>query len=133
MLNVLKNLYRNYTIQIGLIGFLIGLAFLLISTLGIFLGDYDFVKNNDFLSGFFDSIGYYIYWLFIGMVALTIAGGWIFVDLTMKLQKFNKLIKTSSKAIFVRNQNEIEELAWRLGPKYVDEVAERKHKFRIRN
>jgi hypothetical protein len=130
---VLKNIYRKYTIQIGLIGFIIGLVFLIISALGVFLIDYGFVKDSDFLQGFFDTIGNYIYWLFIGMVALTIAGGWIFIDLSMKLQKFNTLIKTTSKATFVRNQNEIEELAWRLGPKYMDEVSERKHKFRIRN
>ena len=120
-------------IQLSLIGFIIGLIFLIISGMGIFLGDLDFVKDNQFLNDFYDSIGDYNYWLFIGMVALTIAGGWIFVDAILKLQKFNKLIQTTSKATFVRNQNEIEELAWKLGPKYQDMVYERKRKFRIRS
>lgn len=120
-------------IQLSLIGFIVGLIFLIISGIGIFLGDIDFVKDNQFLNDFYNSIGDYNYWLFIGMVALTIAGGWIFVDAIFKLQRFKKLIETTSKATFVRNQNEIEELAWKLGPKYQDMVFERKRKFRIRN
>ena len=132
MLSALKIFYRKYTIQIGLVGFIVGLIFLILSSLGLFIGELDFVKNNDFLQGFYDAIGNYIYWLFIGMLTLTIAGGWIAFDLVFKLKRFNRLITTTSKATFVRNQNEIEDLAWHLGPNYMDIVQDRKRKFRIR-
>jgi hypothetical protein len=112
---------------------IIGAIFLILSALGIFLGDNDTIKNNDFLQSFFDTLGNYIYWLFIIMLTLTVACAWLFGDLMLKLQKFNELIKTSSKATFVRKQNELEELAWKLGPKYWDMVIERKRKFKIRN
>jgi len=91
------------------------------------------VKNNEFLQDIFKGLGNYIYWLFIGMIVLTIASGWIFGDLIISLNKFKKLIDTTSKATFVRNQNEIEELGWKLGPKYHVIVNERKRKFRIRD
>ncbi len=91
------------------------------------------VKNNNTLQEFYKTLGNYIYWLFIIMLTLTIAAAWIFGDLMIKLKKFDNLIKSDSKATFVRNQNELEELAWSLGPKYLDILNERKRKFRIRN
>jgi hypothetical protein len=130
---VLKTFYRKNAMLITLIGFIISLIFLILSSLGMFLGDLDFVKNNEFLQNFFDLLGNWIYWLFIIAIMFMIACGWIFGDLVLKLSKFNKLIKTTSKATFVRNQEEIETLAWKLGPKFIDIVDERKHDFKIRN
>ena len=130
---MLNDLYIKYPFQINLIGLIIGVVLLILSALGIFLSDLEFVKNNEFLQSLYDGLGNYIFWLFIGMLGLTIACGWMFGDLVMKLQKFNKLMNTTSKATFVRNQNDIEELGWKLGPKYMDLVSERKRKFRIRN
>ena len=128
----LKNFYRKYAIQITLIGFIISLIFLILSSLGIFIGDLDVIKDNDFLQSFFNATGNWIYWLFIISITFTIACGWIFGDLVLKLSKFNNLIKTTSKATFVRNQEELELLAWKLGPNYLDILDERKHDFKIR-
>jgi len=119
--------------KITFIGFIISLIFLILSSIGIFFGEQDFVVKNEFLQNFFNGIGNWNYWLFIIAITLTIACGYIFGDLMLKLSKFNKLIKTTSKATFVRNQEEIETLAWKLGPKYMDIVDERKQKFRIRD
>lgn len=125
--------YRKYVLQITLIGLIVNLIFFIISSLGIFMGDQEVVKNNTFFKDFFNAIGNWNYWLFIITITLVIACGWIFGDLMLKLSKFNNLVKTTSKAIFVRNQEEIESLAWKLGPKYLDTVDERKHRFRIKN
>jgi hypothetical protein len=130
---VLEEIYRKYNFQLSVVGLIIGAIFLILSSLGIFLGGNDTIKGNDFLQSFFDLLGNYIYWLFIIMLTLTVACGWLFGDLVLKRQKFNELIKTSSKATFVRNQKELEELAWKLGPKYWDMLIERKHNFKIRN
>ncbi len=129
----LKMFYRKYVLQITLIGLIVNLIFFIISSLGIFMGDQEVVKNNTFFKDFFNAIGNWNYWLFIITITLVIACGWIFGDLMLKLSKFNNLVKTTSKAIFVRNQEEIESLAWKLGPKYLDTVDERKHRFRIKN
>jgi hypothetical protein len=99
----------------------------------MFVGEEEFVTDNEFLKDFKNGIGNWIYWLFIITMMFAIICGWIFGDLMIKLSKFNKLVKTTSKATFVRNQDELESLAWKLGPKYIDTVDERKHKFRIRN
>ena len=132
MLSTLKNFYRDYSMQITLIGFLVSLIFLILSSFGIFFSDYDFVKDNEFLQDFFNSIGNWNYWLFIVVITLTIACGWVYGDLMLKVSKFKELMKTTSKATFVRNQEEIETLAWKLGPKYIDIVTDRKAEFKIR-
>ena len=119
--------------KISLIGLMVSLIFFIISGIGIFFSDQDFVRNNEMLTGFYNAIGNWNYWLFIITITLTIACGWIFFDLMLKLSKFKKLINTTSKATFVRNQDEIESLAWKLGPKYMDIVDECKQQFKIRN
>ena len=129
----MKTFYRRFVLNISLIGFIISLIFLILSTLGIFFGDHESVTSNEFLTNFYNSIGNWNLWLFIIAITFTLICGWIFIDLILKRSKFNKLIQTTSKATFVRNQEEIEELAWKLGPKYMDLVDERKQKFRIRN
>ena len=130
---MLKNFYRKFVMKISLIGLMVSLIFFIISGIGIFFSDQDFVRNNEMLTGFYNAIGNWNYWLFIITITLTIACGWIFFDLMLKLSKFKKLINTTSKATFVRNQDEIESLAWKLGPKYMDIVDECKQKFKIRN
>jgi hypothetical protein len=130
---LLKAFYRKNVQEISFFGFIISLVFLIISSFGIFLSDMDFVKDSSVLQDFFNSIGNWNYWLFIIAITFVIACGWIFGDLMLKLSKFKELIKTTSKATFVRNQEEIETLAWKLGPKYMDLVDERKQHFRIRN
>lgn len=129
---MITELYRKYVLEISFIGLIFGSIFLALSTVGVFLENYDFVKDSAFLKGFLDTLGNYKYWLFIIALCVTIACGWIFGDLILKLKKFNSLIKTESKATFVRNQNELEELAWKLGPKYSKILNKRKRKFRIR-
>jgi hypothetical protein len=106
---------------------------MLMSAIGIFFGESNFIKDIDFLDSFYTSIGDWNFWLFIVTITVVIACGWIFGDLMLKLSKFKRLINTTSKATFVRNQEEIEELAWKIGPKYMEIVNERKQKFRIRN
>lgn len=130
---MLTNFYRKFTFQITFIGFIISLIFFIVSAIGIFLIDLDFFKNNEILQDFFNSIGAWNYWLFMVAITFAVGCGWIFADLMLKRSKFNKLINTTSKATFVRNQEEIENLAWKLGPKYMNIVDDRKHKFRIRN
>lgn len=130
---MLTNFYRKFAFQLTFIGLIISLSFFIVSAIGIFLIDLDFFKNNEILQDFFNSIGAWNYWLFMVAITFAVGCGWIFADLMLKLSKFNKLINTTSKATFVRNQEEIENLAWKLGPKYMNIVDDRKHKFRIRN
>jgi hypothetical protein len=126
-------MYRRHAFTLTFVGLIVSLIFLIISSIGIFLGESDFVKDIEALQSFYNSVGDWNFWVFIITITLTVACGWIFMDLVFKRSKFNALINTTSKATFVRNQDEIEELAWKLGPKYGDIVDERKKKFRIRN
>jgi hypothetical protein len=129
---MLMELYKEHSIKFNLIGVIVGAIFTVLSILGVFLADIDFVKDNGALTGFFDFVGNFIYWLFIIALGVLIISAWLFSDLILKLKKFNQLIDTNSKAVFVRHQNEIEELAWKLGNKYLEIVVERKKELKIR-
>ena len=93
---MLMELYREHSIKINLIGLIVGAILTVISILGVFFGDFDIIKNNDALIGFFDFIGDYIYWLFIIAIGLLIICAWLFGDLILKLKKFNHLIDTNN-------------------------------------
>ncbi len=124
--------YKKYAIALNLIGLIFGAVFTLLSTIGIFFPEEDFVKNSDPLTEFFKVLGNYIYWLFMIALGILLICAWLFGDIILSKKKFDKLIVINSKAIFVRNQNEIEELAWKLGPKFVDLVIEKKKEFKIK-
>ena len=129
---MIMDFYREQAIKLNLIGLIIGAVLTLLSTIGVFFPNEDFVKNSDPLKGFFEYIGNYVYWLFIIALGLLITCGWLFGDLILKLNKFKELIDTNSKSNFVRHQNELEDLAWKLGSKYWDMLVEKKKEFKIR-
>ena len=129
---MLMELYREHSFKINFVGIILGGIFSLISIIGVFFPNHESVTNSEAISGFYDMVGDYIYWLFIIALGVFIICLWLYVDLYLKLKKFKDLLKTNSKAIFVRNQNELEELAWKLGPKYWDIYVERKKELKIR-
>ena len=124
--------YREHAIKLNLIGLIIGAVLTVLSTIGVFFPNEEFVKNSDQLDGFFEYIGDYVYWLFIIALGLLIMCAWLFGDLILKLNRFKELIATNSKSNFVRHQNELEDLAWKLGPKYWDILVDKKKEFKIR-
>ncbi len=49
-----------------------------------------------------------------------------------KMKEFRELMTIESKAKFIKNVDRIEELAWKLHPKYERQVIKRKKKFNIK-
>ncbi|HDD59651.1 MAG: hypothetical protein DRN35_04920 [Thermoplasmata archaeon] len=72
-----------------------------------------------------ERVGPYNWWILILGVLFALVGIGYFWYLARSRKKFNDLIETESKAIYLRNLKELEELAYRLGPKYVDMVKEK--------
>ncbi|MCD6383764.1 MAG: DUF3198 domain-containing protein [Thermoplasmata archaeon] len=72
-----------------------------------------------------ERVGNYNWWILIlgGLFALMGIG--YFWYLANSKKKFDSLIKTESKAIYLRNLKELQELAYKLGPKYVELVEEK--------
>lgn len=72
-------------------------------------------------------------WIIIlsGILFLVIGGFW-FSSFVRKVRKFRKLMGEKSKAMFVRNLDDIEYLAWQLPTRYEEEVLKRKRDFKIK-
>lgn len=124
----LKRFLNNYTLQFGLILFIIGIILTIVGILGVFYNQ----PNINFLKGATDAIGDWIYWCILLGPVLLIAGGWYFFDNINKRKEFKELIDTTSKAKFIRNQDHIEFLAWKLTPKHQSQLTEKKKELHIK-
>lgn len=72
-----------------------------------------------------DRVGPYNWWILILGVLFALVGIGYFWYLARSRKRFLELIETESKAIYLRNLKELEELSYRLGSKYVEEVREK--------
>ena len=69
-------------------------------------------STPEWLMNINNAIGNWMIWVaFLGFLAL-LAGGYYFVDTIRKEREFDRLVNTTSKEIFVKNQKRIEELAY---------------------
>lgn len=72
-------------------------------------------------------------WLTLAVSAIIAIGGWLYYhDHNKKFKRFEELIDTDSKAQFVRNVDEIEELAIDLGPDFEKQVMEKRDHFKVK-
>jgi hypothetical protein len=124
----LKTFFKENTLQLSIALLVIGLLFMTLSIIAIWFQD----KVSGGFSSFIDSIGNWKWWILIGAMIITGIGTWLIYSNSKKRVKFNDLINTDSKAKFVRNIDEVEYLAYELGPKYEDMVMDKKESFKIK-
>ncbi|KYK28628.1 MAG: hypothetical protein AYK23_00140 [Candidatus Proteinoplasmatales archaeon SG8-5] len=79
-----------------------------------------------------DILGDWAYWILILGIALLIIGVFYVYGYFKYLKEFKELMKINSKAKFIKNLDRIEELAWRLHPRFENIVIEKKKEFRIK-
>ena len=77
-------------------------------------------------------VGDWAYWIIIIGLILVLFGGYNIVKFLGQLKEFKTLMDTTGRVKFIKNQDRIEELAWRLHPKYEKQVIDRKAKFNIK-
>ena len=111
-----------------LVAIIFGLPALVISILSLLYGEGD----TGLILWAHESLGSWGFWLAILGGALSVAGVYYLYDFIKMLREFKNLVKTDSKAKFIKNIDRIEELAWRLHPKYERIVIQKKKKFRVR-
>ncbi len=80
----------------------------------------------------YNALGDWAYWLIIIGLILSLFGGYYITKFFGQLKEFKTLMDTPSRAKFIKNLDRIEELAWRLHPKYEAQVIDRKTKFNIK-
>ena len=71
------------------------------------------------------------FFVFIGGI-VTILGWMYFHDYNKKHKRFEELMETNSKASFIRNIVEIEELAIDLGPEYEERVIDKRKSLKVK-
>jgi hypothetical protein len=79
-----------------------------------------------------DAVGNWAFWLLILGLLLLVPGIYYLMVFIKQMKEFRELMKTDSKALFIKNQDRIEELAWRLHPKYERMVIEKKLKLKVK-
>jgi hypothetical protein len=79
-----------------------------------------------------EALGNWAYWVLILGIVLFIIGIFYLYGHFKLLKEFRELMKINSKAKFIKNLDRIEELAWRLHPKFEKIVIEKKKEFRIK-
>ena len=72
-------------------------------------------------------------WLTLGIGGVVMIAGWLYYhDHTKNFKRFRELMDTDSKAQFVRNIDEIEDLAIQLGPDFEKEVIDRRKEYKVK-
>ena len=110
------------------VGLVAGLPMTLISIMSLLYSEGDTGINL----WSYNLLGNWAFWLILPGLAMIIIGGYYLYDFYRKLKEFNNLMKTESKAKFIKNADRIEELAWRLHPKYEAMVIKHKKKYRLK-
>jgi hypothetical protein len=119
---------REYALELSSIIFMLGLIMTLFAVL-----KYGFEDVLPFyLKNIVDGIGSWVVWMVVlGPISL-MGGGWYFFDGLKKRKEFAKLIDTDSKAVFVRNYDRLEELAYYLTEKHRQTFYEKRDEFKIK-
>ena len=123
-----KRIFAIYTLHFGLILFILGIILTIFGFFGVFF----YGNTPDFIKEPLDSIGDWKYWCILIGPILIIAGGWYFFDNISKRREFKDLMKTTSKAKFIRNLDRVEYLAWKLTPDHQRLLTEKKKKLNIK-
>lgn len=91
-------------------------------------------QSPDWIKSIDESIGNWMIWVaFLGVLAL-LGGGYYFIDTVRKEREFDRLVSTTSKETFVKNQKRIEELAYyHLPSAYEKRYLEKRREFRIKS
>ncbi|MCJ7562904.1 MAG: DUF3198 domain-containing protein [Thermoplasmata archaeon] len=123
-----KRITIEYRLELSVLMVIVFALVTLVGVVGVFFED-SLPSSISFLSDISTPFGAWVYWLVImGPIGL-VSGIWWLYDYVKKSRKLENLMKTPSKAKFVRNLDDIEYLAWSLPQRFEDGVLERKKGF----
>jgi len=77
-------------------------------------------------------MGNWKYWIFLLSAFLICVAVYFMYTNYQKRTRFNEMIHMDSKAEFVKNLDDLEYLAFQLGPRYEDKVWDKKQTFKIK-
>ncbi len=124
----LREILHQYRIEIGVFFVIFGSVLVFLSGFGILAED----GSDSIFISIKDLLGGWIYWMIVIGTIMLLLGLFYLFDFISKRREFYKLFEEESKSKFIKNQDRIEELAWRLNPKFEKMVIEKKAKWRIK-
>jgi len=127
----MNKIIREHMLMLSAILFGIGIIMTVIGVLWYFMVIQSNIVNSS-LEEFSEKLGNWGWWILIPAPFILIAGGWYFSDQLLARRKVNEMISTNSKANFVKNISEIEEVVWKLPIKYRERFEKKKEKFKIK-
>jgi hypothetical protein len=125
----LKNFLKENLLGLSIALFIVSLIFFILSGAAWFLPE---DKLSGGLQSFADAIGNWKYWIFLISAATLGISTYLIYSNAKKRSEFNELIETDSKQVFVKNLDDIEYLAFQLGPSYEEKVWDKKQSFKIK-
>ena len=124
----LNRFMHENKVGLSVLGIILGTPLAMICVLSLAYSN----EDTGLVTWSYDFIGVWAYWVILPALAILIISIYFLYDFIKRLKEFNSLMKIQSKAKFIKNQDRIEELAWRLHPKYERLVVERKKKYKIK-
>jgi aspartokinase-like uncharacterized kinase len=124
----MPRLTREFALELSSIIFMIGVLMTFFVILEYVFGE----VLPYYLEDILNAIGNWIVWMIVLGPILLIGGGWYFFDGLRKRREFARLIDTDSKAVFVRNMDRLEELAYYLTEKQREAFYEKRDGFKIK-
>ncbi len=124
----IKRFFHENKLGLCGVGITAGLPLTIISIMSLLFSEGD----TGMILWSYDLVGNWAFWFVIPGLVMIIFGSYYLYDFFRKLKEFNNLMETKSKAKFIKNIDRVEELAWRLHPRYERLVIERKKKYKIR-
>lgn len=125
-----KAFLTEYRLELSSLFTLLFCFVTIVGVVGAFLAD-SLPSSLTFLTDLTDPIGSWASWLVVvGPLGLIVAVWWLY-DFVKKSRKLTALMKTPSKAKFVRNLDDIEYLAWSLPQRFEDQVLKKKKDFGV--
>jgi len=123
-----KSLLTEYRIELGSLLVLVFTLLTIVGVVGVFY-DEDVPSYLAPLKDLTEPFGDWVYWLVVAGPLGLVVGIWWIYDFLKKTRKLASLLKTPSKAKFVRNLDDIEYLAWSLPQRFEDQVLKKKKDF----
>lgn len=120
--------WKSYYDLMAWMCLLAGVMSLLFGLLGVIYDGKDAPLGLDFLS----DIGPWGYWAILLGVLAILVGGYYTYDHIAQIRKFKRLMEGRGRANFIKDLDEIERLAYGLGPSYEMKVVERKHEYKLK-
>jgi hypothetical protein len=119
---------QEFKLELSAIFLILGIFLLIVVITGNFFEE----TSPDLLRRVHSDVGGWIIWLDVIAPIMVLVAGYYVIATTRMSREFGRLIDTRSKATFIKSQDRIEYLAFKLTEAHQKQVEEKKEELKIR-